>query len=106
MEGDRRERLAQELTAIAATFFERISNRQSLMTVTRTDISPDLANATVYFTVLPQTEEEQALSFVKRNAAEFRSFAREKTNTKRIPFFHFEIDEGEKNRQRIDELTR
>lgn len=90
----------------AADYFARESNRQSLITVTRADISPDLKNVTIFISVIPATAEAHALDFAKRNRTDFRDFLKTHARLKFLPHVDFEIDYGEKNRQRIDDLTR
>ena len=102
----RTEKVCELIKGLAAEFLARESDRTSIITVTRADVSNDLKNATVYFTVYPEKSEEAALLFAKRRRSEFKKYARDKMNMKPIPFFNFEIDEGEKNRQRIDELSK
>jgi ribosome-binding factor A len=105
--GTRRQtQVAETLAHHAADFFARESNGQSLVTVTHADVSPDLKNVTIYFTVLPVELEKKALEFAKRNRTEFRDYVKTRAAMKFLPTFDFEIDFGEKNRQRIDELTR
>ena len=105
-EGSRTERIAEAIAHAAATFFERESNHQSLITVTRADVSPDLTNATVYISVLPQSAEKDVLHFARRSRSELRDYVKKVQPMKRIPTLDVVIDEGEKNRQRIDDLTR
>ena len=69
-------------------------------------MSPDLKNVTVFFSVLPESAEATVLNFAKRNRSEFREFLKEHTGLGRLPTVDFEVDYGEKNRQRIDDLTR
>ena len=104
MHTQRQHRIADQLAQLAAAFLQRESNRQSLLTVTRADISPDFARATVYFTVLPESYEQEALDFTKRKRAEFRAHVKKNLDLRRLPFFDFEIDRGEKHRQRLDLL--
>lgn len=90
----------------AADYFARESNRESLITVTRADVSPDLKNVKIHFTVMPEKFEEAALNFAKRNRTDFRNFLKKTAKLQRLPTVDFVIDDGEKNRQRIDDLTR
>jgi ribosome-binding factor A len=106
MSSRRRVQIAETLAHLAADFFARESNGQSLVTVTRADVSPDLKNVSIFFTVLPEKYEEAALKFAKRNRTEFREYVKKRAMMKFLPTFDFEIDYGEKNRQRIDDLTR
>ncbi|PIR82153.1 hypothetical protein COU20_03250 [Candidatus Kaiserbacteria bacterium CG10_big_fil_rev_8_21_14_0_10_59_10] len=98
--------VAEELAHHAGVYLQRESNRTSLITVTRADVSPDLKNATIYVSVLPHEEEERAIAFVKRQRGLFREYLKSHSKLKFLPFIDFVIDEGEKNRQRVDDLTR
>lgn len=102
----RKEKVANLIKELAALFLEREADRSSLLTVTDCHISPDLKNATILISVLPETKEQAALGFVKRKRGEIRDFLKKNMNTKIIPFVDVELDKGEKNRQKIDELLR
>ncbi|MBV9159289.1 MAG: ribosome-binding factor A [Candidatus Kaiserbacteria bacterium] len=102
----RKEQVSQMIAHLAGDFFARESNGQSIMTVTRADISPDMKNVLIFFTVLPTSFETPALQFAKRSRSDFRDFLKKKTALHPLPVVDFEIDYGEKNRQRIDDLTR
>jgi ribosome-binding factor A len=98
--------LAEELAHHAANYLARESNKASLITVTRAEFTDDLKNVTVFITVLPTEQEKPALAFAKRSRSDFREYLKTKSALGRIPTVDFEIDFGEKNRQRIDDLTR
>ncbi|MFA7310201.1 MAG: ribosome-binding factor A [Candidatus Paceibacterota bacterium] len=106
MASRRQIQVAETLAHLAADFFARESNGQSLVTVTHADVSPDLKNVMIYFTVMPEKFQNNALQFAKRNRTEFRDYVKTHASMKFLPTFDFEIDLGELNRQRIDELTR
>lgn len=103
--GKRKEQYGLLMKEIAADFFERESSGLSLLTVTRTDISPDLKNCIVYISVLPESKEQSALDFSRRQLPLLREFVKKKTRTKVLPFFKIELDYGEKNRQHIDDIS-
>jgi ribosome-binding factor A len=102
----RNEKIAVLIKKLTAEFLGRESNRTSLITVTSCNTSPDLKRATIFITVMPTSKEETVLEFAKRNRPLLRDFLRKNMNTKVVPFIDIEIDKGEKNRQRIDELLR
>lgn len=106
MESRRQTQVSQLIAERAADYFARESNQQSLITVTRADISPDFKNVLIFLSVLPESAEEAVLNFAKRSRSEFREYVANKTRLKHVPTIDFEIDYGEKNRQRIDDLTR
>ena len=98
------EQRAELLKEFAAEYINQTSNRQSLITVTNATISKDGKRATMYVTVLPENLEDNALHFLKRQRKEFHAYVKSKAHMKRIPFFDFALDTGEKNRQEIDAL--
>ena len=100
----REEKVANLIKELSAVFLERESNLTSLLTVTSASISPDLKNATILITVLPEEKENEALEFAKRKRGDLREYLRENLKTKNIPFLDIALDRGEKNRQKIDEL--
>ena len=102
----RQTQVAETIAHRAADFFARESNRLSLVTVTRADVSPDLKNVTIFISVLPADKEEEVLHFARRNSTEFRNYLKQHSQLKFLPHIVFELDFGEKNRQRIDDLTR
>ncbi len=101
----RQEKVRENIKNLVAQFLSKESNRTSLITVTSANVSKDLKKSTIFITVLPDSGEESALNFVKRKRSDIRSFVQSKLKMRRTPFFDFEIDHGEKNRQRIDELS-
>ena len=103
---DRTEKVANLIKEKAAFFLTRESSGSSLLTITRATVSPDLKKATVFITVLPENKEDSALFFVKRKLGELREELKKNLAMKRVPFLEAEIDKGEKNRQKIDELLR
>lgn len=103
---ERNEKVVNLIKELGAKFLNRENNRTSLITVTSCNASPDLKRATLYITVLPESSENSALGFVKRQRGELREYLKKNMAVKTIPFLDIEIDKGEKNRQKIDELLR
>lgn len=103
---ERKEKVANRIKELTAQFLARENNNTSLITVISCDASPDLKRATIYITVFPLSKENAALGFVKRKLKEIREFLKENMPIKTIPYLNVEIDLGEKNRQKIDELLR
>lgn len=99
------EKIASLICHFAAEYFCLESNKNSLMTVTKTDILDKGKRAVVFFTTLPREKEKEALEFAKRRARDFRQFIMSKKSFGFAPKIDFCIDEGEHNRQRIDELS-
>lgn len=106
-ESRRQHKVAEEIAHQGGEFIARyVKGGGALITVTRAEISPDLKNVTVFFTVLPESKEEESLKNLKRLRTDFHDYLKEKTVLRNVPTVDFQIDLGEHNRQRIDELTR
>ncbi len=100
----RDEKTVSLISKFAAEYFGIESSKDSLMTVTKTDILDKGKRAIVFFTALPKEKEDEALAFAKRRRRDFRQFIMAKKSFGFAPRIDFAIDEGEHNRQRIDEL--
>ena len=98
------EKIKEILRDMGARFLLLNGSGASLLTVTSVELTKDGKHATIFFTVFPDTQEKTALEFAKRKRSEFKEFVMENSKLGRIPFMDFEIDQGEKNRQRIDSL--
>lgn len=90
----------------ASEFLARELGTKALVTVTHASMPDNYKQVTVFISVLPQTMEAEALKAAKRARSDFHDYLREHTFLHPTPTVDFEIDYGEKNRQRIDELTR
>ncbi len=90
---------------LASTFFEEESGGTALITVTSVRLSDDQKEATIFFTVFPEDKEKAVLDFAKRKRSGFKHYVKSKSLLGRLPFFDFEIDLGEKNRQKIDTIS-
>ena len=90
---------------LAAEFINRESAGQSLITVTgaREDNNGHLM--TILITVLPQSREQAALDFLSRKKREFGAYVVKRAKLPFLPSTEFVLDLGEKNRQRLDELS-
>lgn len=100
----RDERIKEILRDCGAKFLLLNGNNSSLLTVTGVELTRDEKRATIFFTVFPDTYEKTALEFAKRKRGEFKEFVKDNSKLGRIPLLDFEIDKGEKNRQKIDSL--
>lgn len=100
------ERDIEALREAAAEFLSREAGRQSLITVTRAELSDDRKHGVIYITVLPDSAEEDAVNFANRNRTEFGIYFEKRVRGMSMPRVEFKIDLGEKSRQRLDELTK
>lgn len=105
MEYDRHDRVRSLLLELVAAFIRNEASANPLITVTDITTSPDYRNATVRFTTIPNSGEQDALIFLKRKGSELRGYVKHHSAMKFIPYFTFEIDYGERHRQHIDEIA-
>lgn len=105
MTGNRHEKMEGALREVAAEFLAREAGPQSLITVTGVRLNDDGSHGAVLITVLPEDKETEALAFANRQRTELRHFFEKRVRGMRLPHIEFAIDRGEKNRQRLDELT-
>lgn len=104
MSENRSDRIITIIKNAAAEFMQRESNGASLITITDVRLSNDEKYANILFTVLPEDKEEVALEFAKRMRSEFKQYIKTHTKLGRIPLFDFQIDMGEKHRQKLDKI--
>lgn len=100
----RDQRIQIEIARAAGEWIARESNRTSLVTVTRVQLSEDGAHATIMISVLPENQENAAHSFLKRNLGEIRNHLGDTAKIGRLPTLHVEIDRGEKNRAAVEAI--
>lgn len=102
----RQEKVAELLTRLAAEYTVRETSTGILVTVTHASVSSDLKNATIYITVLPESNETAVLEFLSRKEYDFKEYIRKGSSLRFIPQIVFKSDEGEKNRIAIEDLSR
>lgn len=102
----RGEKIKNQIKELSAIFIERIASPTSMITVTRVLLSPDNKKAKIMISVLPKEKENAAYGFLRRNLGEIRKYISKNLKIKPIPYLEIEIDEGEKHRQKIDELLK
>lgn len=105
MAAQRDQRIETEIARAAGEWIAREGNRTSLLTVTRVTLSDDGNYATLLISVLPESQEAQAFSFLKRNLGEIRRYLGDNSKIGRLPTLSVEIDKGEKNRAAVEALV-
>jgi len=90
---------------LAADFLHKESSGLSLITVTNVIIENRGQQATILVSVFPEDKQDDALDFAKRKRTEFREYLKNNAKIGKIPRVDFAIDLGEKNRQRIEEIS-
>jgi ribosome-binding factor A len=110
MASQRIERVQKLLRSEISTILLRKSKdpRVGMVTVTEVDVSPDLKNARVFFSVLGDSEAESAAEAGLRRAAGFvRSELMKVLHLRPMPVLEFEIDRAlERGSRTLDLLDR
>ena len=101
----KRERTEEIIHRLGAKFVREVSSLGSLITVTRVELSPTGKEVKIFFTTLPDKEEDTVLKFLVRKIPEFKKFIMDESRISLVPHINFMIDYGERNRQRLDELS-
>ncbi len=94
---NRIENASNILRDAVAQFISREAGPQSLITVTRVRYTPDLSNATIYISVLPQDKESSALSFVTRSVKDVKDYLKNNTKLPRVPYIEFILEKHSEN---------
>ncbi len=106
MAGSRKDKMHSLLMTLTADFVGRNAGPGSLITLTDMDISQDEKEVLAYITVMPDSKEKAAVGFLNRQKRELKTYYKEHSKLRVLPQVEFRIDLGEKNRQRVDELSR
>lgn len=105
-EKDRSNTAGTLLLEAAAKYIAIEAGRSTLITPLRAEISSDRKNAVIYVSVFPEEQRDHALAFLIRHKDLFRNYLKKQVRFAVLPYIHFQLDYGELNRQRIDEISR
>lgn len=94
------------ITEKAAEYIAREAGRNTLITPTRTDLSKDGKNATIYVSVYPEGQDEHVIKFLMRHKDLFRNTLKKTMRLVKLPYITFAIDYGERNRQNLDLISK
>lgn len=79
------DRVASALHTAAAEFINRESNRRSLITVMRVDLSPNEKRARVFVSVYPAKDTAAAMDFLSRQHEAFMSYLKKSVKLHLLP---------------------
>jgi len=82
---------------------QEIPMDNGMITITYVDCSPDLKNAKIYITILPQNLAGTALKKLKQNNAFFGKEIAKSTRLRKVPKFEWVIDRAKKEAYEIEE---
>jgi len=79
--------------ALSSIMHTRFRGETVNITITEVDVSPDLRNAIVYYSVFGGEEKEkQAAKFIRQRAHELRRLMSKEIVLKYLPYLRFELD--------------
>jgi ribosome-binding factor A len=100
------ERAAELIAHEAAAFIMREAGPGSLITVTRAIPANDRGDRySVFVSVFPEERAKSALEFLARQREAFSDHLKSHARLSPLPRVEFLIDNGERNRQRLDEIS-
>ena len=105
---ERRRKVESQLKEITSEELTSLSDPriQGLVTVTGVRVSPDLAHATIYYSVLADEDTEAAHAGLQSAAGRIQAAVGAQTRLKRTPRLHFEPDPVVERAMRIEAALR
>jgi len=91
---------------VAQVILKEIEFKEFLVSITDADATPDLTQATLLITVMPEIKEKEALLTLKKNIYDIQQKINKKFKMKPVPKIRFEIDQGMKNFYKIDKISK
>ena len=95
--------LKQEISQL---LLKEINFGDILVTIIDVETSSDLRQAKIKIVVLPEDKTEIALRLIEKNIYAIQQILNKKLKTRCVPKMVFEVDKGEANAQRFEELLR
>jgi len=95
------ELLAREVSAYIS---RELILKEGLITVTKVDCSPDLKNAKVFVSILPDKLFGTALSSLRKHSSSLHTYLKKTIRIRKVPRISWEIDPTEKHASVIDRL--
>ena len=78
--------------------------KDALVTVSYVDCAPDLRDATIGISVLPENFSTKAIKILRSNSRILSEQLKKKTRIKIIPKFHWKIDTTESKASEIEDI--
>lgn len=76
------------------------------ISITHLDITKDLRNCKIYISIFPTKNESYAYAKLNNEMKNLVEYIKKNTRLQYLPRFVLKIDEGEKNRQRVEEILK
>ena len=76
---------------------------EAIITITHVKCSPNLREATILISILPENMTGSALKALRSHSSQFSSVLRKKLSLKMIPKFNWKVDSQERHALEIDQ---
>ena len=96
----------QLISDLAMIVTEHVPFRDGLITITAVKTSPDLKNAKVFISVIPEKVTGTALKLLRKNIKLISQELKQKVHMKYVPRLSFHMDEKIKYMNEIDAVLR
>lgn len=106
MDDRKKEKIEDRIKEVVSRYVERESNKTSIISVNRVELYDKGRKANIYISVMPESGEESALNFIKRQRSELKDEIKRYLSIKTIPFLDVAIDMEEKARNNIEALLK
>lgn len=105
MQGSRIEKINENLKKEISRYIEEEIPTDGIITVKDVDASKDIKNATVWVSLLGETEEN-FMEKIKEKRRDIQAFIAKKVTTKNIPILSFRIDHSGEYAQNIERILK
>ncbi len=95
--------IKQEISKIIERYFKI---KDTFLTITNVETSPDLRNAKIWISVFPPAKEEEALMHLSENASQIQKMLNKKLVMKYVPKISFKIDKTAQKASRVENLLK
>lgn len=106
MKPHRREKLISAIREAAGKYLAEKRFEKAMVTVTSVDLSKNLKRANICVSIFPEDKEKKIIQKLNRGKGLFAKYIKKNTRISLVPVLSFSVDEGEKHRQRIDEVSK
>ena len=103
MTSRRQEKVNSLLRRFVSSFLVK-EKSSAIVTITRIETSKDLKIAKIFISIFPESKETETIKLLKLKTGELHKFIGSRIKMKFLPHLEFEIDKGEKERQKIEKL--
>ncbi len=103
MTSRRQEKVNSLLRQFVSSFLVK-EKGSAIVTITRIETSKDLKIAKIFISIFPESKEIEMVKLLKSRIGELHRFIGSRIKMRFLPRLEFEIDKGEKERQKIEKL--